>query len=536
MDKEAFIGMFGIRDKKLAASMPVQNESGLWQAWLMPDGGYMTQALDHNHRPWGNAYFLEKEDFHSLLSPVFPSFGSGGGLRSSKVRSDAPELLDRWYEQSVAGKAPQNPEENIPAPATVEAPPARNPSPAPRPEVRMPRPQAAPRPEDRIPHSQTTSRPEAPTSRPQAAPRPVPPASGHEAASGPKSTAAPIAGSETFSRPKPEEARLTPPTLQPAKPRPTSAQRPQAPQRQQAPKPEKTPAASPKPTKISASLWRPDKEPQLPKQPPVISPATVAPATVTSTVIRGQTPLRSNNPAPATRSTQKRPVPVSPELRNSEPSHDNRRPEALKPVQQPPRVSLSAQPQKKEQPVIPPPQIVAKPNPGPFSQPRQTPRAPEPPKPAAAPPRRPEPQKISPFIARPGDDATVFEKDMRDDFETLIRLAGSNMNIHLGRELEEELEKLLLREAPFSQKQKYMYSEFGLALRRIGKHQLALLAHQRALLLSPDDENILFNIARAEYELGMVEEAKASLRTALKKSPGFAPASKFLEFLTGQKA
>lgn len=532
MDKEAFIGMFGIRDKKLAASMPVQNESGLWQAWLMPDGGYMTQALDHDHRPWGNAYFLEKEDFHSLLSPIFPSFGSSGNARSSRVRSDAPELLDRWYEESVADKTPQTPVKEALPPAAP--PPARQPAPKSGPQPARPEP--APGPPPATPQARTP-KPVAPSvPRPETSPTPKPanPAPRPDAFSSPKPAAPQASGHNApptpktaeSSAPRRETPRIQPPSLEP--PRQRTARTEPVQQRLETPKAETAPKTPPKTTKISASLWHPDNGPQPKKHPPAITAAVTSPA-----VARTQAPPRKSTPAPSGAATQKASGTKAPVLSNPEPFF-NRKPVAPK-LAQPARVPISTQAQK-ESPVVHPPHSVEQTNPGPFSQPRQTPRTQKPPQPPSASPKRPEPQKISPFVPRPGDDATVYETDMRDDFETLLRLASSNMNIHLGRELEEEIEKLLLRDAPFSQKQKYMYSEFGLALRRIGKHQLALLAHQRALILSPDDENILFNIARAEYELGMVEEAKASLRKALDKSPGFAPALKFLQFLTGQNA
>ncbi|MDR2076247.1 MAG: tetratricopeptide repeat protein [Desulfovibrio sp.] len=98
-----------------------------------------------------------------------------------------------------------------------------------------------------------------------------------------------------------------------------------------------------------------------------------------------------------------------------------------------------------------------------------------------------------------------------------------------------DLQKLLQEEADFSWQQKYMFAEFGMALRRKGKKQLAFMAHLRAFELAPEDAHILFNLARSEYELGHISRAKEYLAQSLAVLPNFAPALNFLSFLNGQE-
>lgn len=96
-----------------------------------------------------------------------------------------------------------------------------------------------------------------------------------------------------------------------------------------------------------------------------------------------------------------------------------------------------------------------------------------------------------------------------------------------------EMEKLLTLGSAFTWKQKFMFTEFGLALRRKHKYTLALTCHLRALALSSQDEHILFNVARSEYELGNIEKAGQYLDRALMVSPGFDLARNFKIFLAG---
>ena len=76
-----------------------------------------------------------------------------------------------------------------------------------------------------------------------------------------------------------------------------------------------------------------------------------------------------------------------------------------------------------------------------------------------------------------------------------------------------------------------LFSEFGLGLRRLGFTPLALAAHRKALKFAPEDERILFNIARSYHDLGLVIEARDYLEQSLAVAPGFTAARQFLTFL-----
>jgi tetratricopeptide (TPR) repeat protein len=125
--------------------------------------------------------------------------------------------------------------------------------------------------------------------------------------------------------------------------------------------------------------------------------------------------------------------------------------------------------------------------------------------------------------------ARYAEQAMREEFTLLMEgMPDGGQDIPL----ESAVAALLTREAPFfGRKQKFMFTEFGLALRRKNKCELALLAHLRALRLAPGDENVLFNVARTEYAMGRPENAVERLDAALQVNPGFTAAAHFLAFL-----
>lgn len=127
--------------------------------------------------------------------------------------------------------------------------------------------------------------------------------------------------------------------------------------------------------------------------------------------------------------------------------------------------------------------------------------------------------------------AAILENSMREEFSMLI----GQLDESPYPAVEKEVEKLLSRGSSFTWKQKFMFSEFGMALRRKGKAYLALMAHERALGLAPGDGHILFNLARSEYELGDIAAARKYLEQALSVLPDFAPARSFLTFLEGQQ-
>jgi Predicted N-acetylglucosaminyl transferase len=73
---------------------------------------------------------------------------------------------------------------------------------------------------------------------------------------------------------------------------------------------------------------------------------------------------------------------------------------------------------------------------------------------------------------------------------------------------------------------KHFFNELGIELRGLKLYSQAIDFYQKALALAPDDENLLFNIARAAHESGDKGRANAYLDQALKINPAFEAAQK----------
>lgn len=129
----------------------------------------------------------------------------------------------------------------------------------------------------------------------------------------------------------------------------------------------------------------------------------------------------------------------------------------------------------------------------------------------------------------PEQQALLLEERTREAFDSLVEKLDRG-----GGEAEQDVLRLLDRDDGFTWKHKYMFTEFGMLLRRKRKPELALACHLRALSLSPRDEHILFNVARAEFELGNQDNAEKCLEAALEAAPDFTAAKNFLLFLQGR--
>ncbi|MDR0826758.1 MAG: hypothetical protein LBN33_02615 [Desulfovibrio sp.] len=120
------------------------------------------------------------------------------------------------------------------------------------------------------------------------------------------------------------------------------------------------------------------------------------------------------------------------------------------------------------------------------------------------------------------------EQEMREQFALLLAEVQEDMP---NPTLEDAITRLLTQDIPSSSRHRFMFTEFGMALRRKKKIKLAFLCHMRALYFAPEDENVLFNVARTEYELGSIKKAEERLNQALSVNPGFSAAANFLAFL-----
>lgn len=96
--------------------------------------------------------------------------------------------------------------------------------------------------------------------------------------------------------------------------------------------------------------------------------------------------------------------------------------------------------------------------------------------------------------------------------------------------LRKVLNTLLYIDAAFAQEHREQFNSFGISLRKNKCYDESIRFYARALELNAMDEHVYFNMARAYYEKGAMEECLTNLNIALAVNPDFAEAKKFLEF------
>lgn len=99
----------------------------------------------------------------------------------------------------------------------------------------------------------------------------------------------------------------------------------------------------------------------------------------------------------------------------------------------------------------------------------------------------------------------------------------------------EVFERVVHLDAAFEDEHKHLFNEFGINLRKAGMHDEAQDYYRRALELSPTDENLHYNLARAAFDKGDPKTAAQSLGACLKLNSGHAEALQFIEYLRRKK-
>ena len=96
-------------------------------------------------------------------------------------------------------------------------------------------------------------------------------------------------------------------------------------------------------------------------------------------------------------------------------------------------------------------------------------------------------------------------------------------------------ERPLQMDVPWRPAHTRMFSEFGVTLRKKRIYALALQHHTKAMELSPNDENVWFNLARVYYSLGNMDKAMEYLRRVLAANPNMREGRLFMDYLQRRK-
>ena len=482
-------GVFRLKDDASADAMPVHNPSGLWQAWKASDGRFLVQPLDQDEKPWGTTHMLDARKFEATLAPGRSS-GEGADEAANPGSAAEADILALWYEQALAeqeGRSADPPAATVPGGALQDDPHAgwRAPSPG---KGRLPSDEAILEPswdpdefflnDEKI--AQDHARP-AVADQPRAAAQ-ARPAENAQARSVetkvPRSAGTAPSSSEGAGKPS-----VPPPAREPRAPGQEPA-RAESPARsagagrvpaQRDPGP--TCSESPPDDELFSDVFAQD--PLSPGSPLAFMPS------LSLEIESGPAP----RPAPGSEAAPRPAAPVSdPALR--------------------PAAAAAVQTADKDRPSR-------------LAAPAATVKGAE--------------GGAADDLEFQDDDAYAdaraqrLEQQMREEFALLLE----RFDKEPGPDVERDLSRLILRGAGFSWKQKFMFTEFGFALRRRRLCKLALGCHIRALSFSPKDEHVLFNVARSEYELGKMEEARVYLVKALDAAPDFDAAKRFLAFLDG---
>lgn len=128
--------------------------------------------------------------------------------------------------------------------------------------------------------------------------------------------------------------------------------------------------------------------------------------------------------------------------------------------------------------------------------------------------------------------AKQLEADLRDGFERAMKA--------LGRPRDKKgalaaLERIAGTKDGIEPFHKFMFRDFGVALRKKRLHELALTCARRVVALSPQDDHARFNLARILGLVGNYDEAQAQLAAATKLDPSEKVYGRLARYLERQR-
>lgn len=91
--------------------------------------------------------------------------------------------------------------------------------------------------------------------------------------------------------------------------------------------------------------------------------------------------------------------------------------------------------------------------------------------------------------------------------------------------------RLITMDAAFEAEHKHLFNDFGINLRKNEMYRQAVEYYGKALSLSPHDENLHYNMARANFGMANMEKTLEHLQTALELNKDLKLAHKFLSYL-----
>jgi Flp pilus assembly protein TadD len=100
--------------------------------------------------------------------------------------------------------------------------------------------------------------------------------------------------------------------------------------------------------------------------------------------------------------------------------------------------------------------------------------------------------------------------------------------LHLNQNQDSEAEEILNTVLALRPDTTNVYNSLGIIYRRQGRFDESIKAYEKAMLVHPEDENIYFNLARANLEIDNPQAASHALKKAIQLNPEFVPAKDLL--------
>jgi tetratricopeptide (TPR) repeat protein len=137
----------------------------------------------------------------------------------------------------------------------------------------------------------------------------------------------------------------------------------------------------------------------------------------------------------------------------------------------------------------------------------------------------------------------IFSAEL--EFTTALNVDEENVRANFGLGLtyldrgeankaNDIFERLVKLDAAFEKEHKHLFNEFGINLRKNKMYDQALDYYKRAEDLSPLDENLFYNVARAFFEKSQYEKCVEYLNKALTLNPDLSEARKFLDYIAAK--
>jgi tetratricopeptide (TPR) repeat protein len=122
----------------------------------------------------------------------------------------------------------------------------------------------------------------------------------------------------------------------------------------------------------------------------------------------------------------------------------------------------------------------------------------------------------------------------RGNVESFKKYLKKAAEVHAQFDHLEETKALFIEILKYESDTPNPFNTLGVNLRKQGDYPGALHAYRQALELTPSDENIHFNMAKALYYMGKLDESSTEVIAALLMNHGFTEAQKLYQRIHGK--